>query len=60
MRVLADSVEPLRMRDIQVGVEALVGRPVSRSAVKNWLANHVRGEHALLIRLGRGRYWLAT
>jgi hypothetical protein len=59
MRVLADSVEPMRMRDIEAEVEALVGQPVSRSAVKNWLANHVRGEQAPLIRLGRGRYRLA-
>jgi hypothetical protein len=60
MRVLADSVEPMRMRDIHAEVEALVGLSVSRSAVKNWLANHVRGEQALLIRLGRGRYRLRT
>lgn len=60
MRVLADSVEPLRMRDIHAEVEALVGQPVSRSAVKNWLANHVRGDQAMLVRLGRGRYCLAA
>jgi hypothetical protein len=60
MQVLADSVEPMRMRDIHAEVETLVGRSVSRSAVKNWLANHVRGEQALLIRLGRGRYRLRT
>lgn len=60
MRVLADSVEPMRMRDIQLGVEALIGRPVSRSAVKNWLANHARGERATLVRLSRGRYRLVA
>lgn len=59
MRVLSASVEPMRMRDIQAEVEALIGQPVSRSLVKNWLANHVRGEDASLVRLGRGRYRLA-
>lgn len=60
MRVLSDSVEPMRMRDIHAEVEVLIGKPVSRSAVKNWLANNVRGEHAPLVRLGRGRYRLAA
>ena len=60
MRVLSASVEPMRMRDIHVEVEALIGQPVSRSWVKNWLANHVRGDQAPLVRLGRGRYCLAT
>jgi hypothetical protein len=60
MRVLADSVEPMRMRDIHSEVEVLLGQSVSRSAVKNWLANHVRGERAPLVRLGRGRYRLTT
>lgn len=60
MRVLADSVEPMRMRDIQTEVEALVGQPVTRSAVKNWLANHAHGEDAPLVRLGRGWYRLGT
>jgi hypothetical protein len=58
MRVLADSVEPMRMRDIQTEVEALVGQPVSRSAVKNWLANHACGKDAPLVRISRGRYRL--
>jgi hypothetical protein len=59
MRVLSESVEPIRMKDIHAEVEALIGCPVSRSAVKNWLANHVEGDHALFIRLGRGRYTVA-
>jgi hypothetical protein len=59
MRVLSASVEPMRMRDIHMEVEALIGQPVSRSSVKNWLASHVHGEHAPLVRLGRGRYRLA-
>jgi hypothetical protein len=58
MRVLSSSVEPMRMRDIHAEVEAIIGLPVSRSSVKNWLASHVRGEKASLVRLGRGRYRL--
>jgi hypothetical protein len=32
----------MRMKDIHAQVEELIGRQVSRSAVKNWLANHVQ------------------
>ncbi len=60
MGVLSESVEPMRMKDIHVRVEELIGCPVSRSAVKNWLANHVQGDHALFVRLGRGRYVVAA
>ncbi len=60
MQVLADTVEPMRMRDIHTEVEVLIGQPVSRSAVKNWLANNARHDDAPLIRLGRGRYLLAN
>jgi site-specific DNA recombinase len=59
MRVLSESVEPMRMMDIHTQVEELIARAVSRSAVKNWLANHVQGDHALFVRLGRGRYMTA-
>jgi hypothetical protein len=56
MRVLGESVEPMRMKDIHAEVERELGQPVSRSAVKNWLASHVEGNNALFVRLGRGRY----
>jgi hypothetical protein len=56
MRVLFESVEPMRMKDIHAEVEAMLGQPVSRSAVKNWLAGHTGGEQPLFIRLARGRY----
>lgn len=56
MQVLGESVEPMRMCDIHIEVERVRGQPVGRSAVKNWLANNVRGDAAPLIRLGRGRY----
>jgi hypothetical protein len=56
MQVLGGSVEPMRMMDIHTEVERVLDRPVSRSAVKNWLASHVHGDQALFVRLGRGRY----
>jgi hypothetical protein len=59
MRVLSESVEPMRMKDIHAEVEQLLDRSVTRSAIKNWLANHVQGDHALFVRLGRGRYLAA-
>jgi hypothetical protein len=59
MRVLSESVEPMRMKDIHAEVERALGQPVSRSAVKNWLANHVDGDNDLFVRLGRGRYLVA-
>ena len=59
MRVLSESVEPMRMKDIHAEVEQLLDRSVTRSAVKNWLANHVQGDHVLFVRLGRGRYLVA-
>jgi hypothetical protein len=59
MRVLSGSVEPMRVRDIHKEVEALLGQTVSSSAVKNWLAVHARGDHALFVRLERGRYLVA-
>jgi hypothetical protein len=60
MRVLGESVEPMRVRDIHSEVETIVGQPVSPSAVKNWLASHTGGQQALFVRLGRGRYVVAT
>ncbi len=56
MRVLADSVEPKRMRDIHAEVERLLGQSVTRSAVKNYLANNCQGEQPRFVRLARGRY----
>lgn len=56
MQVLGESVEPTRMMDIHAEVDRVLDQPVSRSAVKNWLAGHTGGEQALFVRLGRGRY----
>ncbi len=60
MQVLGESVEPMRMMEIHTEVERVLGRPVSRSAVKNWLAGHTGGEQPLFVRLGRGRYLPAS
>jgi hypothetical protein len=59
MRALADAVEPMRMRDIHAEVERLLGQSVTRSAVKNYLANHCAGSCPCFVRLARGRYRLA-
>ena len=54
MRVLSESVEPMRMKDIHAEVDRTLGQPVSRSAVKNWLAGHTGGAQPLFVRLARG------
>jgi hypothetical protein len=59
VRILNESAEPMRVRDIHTEVETLLGQTVSPSAVKNWLARHAQGEQALFVRLERGRYRLA-
>jgi hypothetical protein len=56
MQVLGDAGKPMRVRDVHAVVEQLLGRPVSPSAVKTWLARHAVGERATVMRLGRGRY----
>lgn len=60
MRILAESVQPMRATDIHLAVEEMLGLRVSKSAVKNWLATHVGGERPLFVRLARGRYCLST
>jgi hypothetical protein len=53
MRVPGESVEPMRMTDIHAEVERELRQPVSKSAVKDWLASHVdEGDNALYVRLG--------
>lgn len=44
MRALSGPVEPMRMNDIHTEGEREPGQAVSRSAVKNWLANHLQGD----------------
>ena len=57
-RVLTDSSEPMRARDIHAEVEELLGRSVPVSSVKNWLATSAQDNQARVVRLGRGRYQL--
>jgi hypothetical protein len=57
-RVLVDSGEAMKPRDIHAEVEGLLGRSVPASSVKNWLAKNAQGDDAHLVRLGRGRYRL--
>lgn len=55
MRVLAESVEPLRVAAIHEAVELQLGQVVSRSTVKNALAREAK-RNGRLVRLGHGRY----
>lgn len=57
-RVLADSYEPMRARDIHAEVEEMLGMSVPASSVKNWLAKQAQGQQSRIVRLGRGRYRL--
>jgi hypothetical protein len=59
-QVLREAIGPMRARDIHAEVEQLLGQPVPTSSVKNWLAKHVQGDRALVVRLGRGRYLAAV
>jgi hypothetical protein len=56
MRVLEDSVEPMRVRDVHAMVDQQLDQPVSMSAIKTWLARHAAGNQAVVLRVGRGRY----
>jgi hypothetical protein len=58
MQAFQEAPGPLLVREVQDEVEALLGRPVARSSVKNWLAKHAGRGHELFVRLGRGRYGL--
>jgi hypothetical protein len=57
MRVLAESVEPLRVSAIHEAVELQLGQAVARSTVKNALAREARKD-SRIVRLARGRYCL--
>jgi hypothetical protein len=56
--VLGDAREAMRMYEIHVAAEALLGQPVPRSTVKNCLANNCRGVGGRFERVARGRYGL--
>ncbi len=57
VQVLHDAQTELQMFEIHLAVEELLGEPVSRSSVKNYLANGTdRRKTQLFERVGRGRY----
>lgn len=56
VQVMTDRGEPMRAKDIQAAVEALVGEPVSWSSIRGALADHASGR---FVRVSRGRYVLA-
>ena len=59
LAVLAQTGEPMRFIEIQASVEALLGMPVSRSSVKQFLSDEVRHRKPRLVRLRRGLYQLS-
>jgi hypothetical protein len=58
MQVLAQAVEPMRVRDIHDAVEDLLDRSVPTSTVKSFLATNAQADGTRLVRLGHGRYRL--
>jgi hypothetical protein len=58
--VLAEHGEPMQAKAIHEEVEALMGQSVSWSAIKGALADHVAGPSPRFVRVGRGRYRLAS
>jgi hypothetical protein len=59
-QVLADRAEPMRATDIHAAVEALLGETVCWGSVKNALVNNITGPNRRFVRIGRGRYVLAS
>ena len=59
LEVLAAAPATLRVVEVHVAVERLVGGPVSRSSVKNYLSRGCVRRHSPIERVGHGRYRLA-
>jgi hypothetical protein len=59
LKVLAEA-QSLRVRDIQAGVEQLLGEPVSRHSIKAYLHKDQERQTPRCVRVARGRYRLAT
>jgi hypothetical protein len=55
-RVLGEAQEAMRMCEVRTKVEAMLGKPVSKSSVMNCLASNSLGKHPRFARVGRGRY----
>jgi hypothetical protein len=58
VKVLGEACCALRTIEIHAAVEDLLGEPVSRSTVKNYLARGCRRRPPVVERVGRGRYRL--
>jgi len=56
--VLAHDGREMRMSEIHAAVEDLLGTPVSRSSVKNYLARGCWRRRPVLERVSHGRYRL--
>jgi hypothetical protein len=59
IEVLAQAVSEVRVRDIQKGVEEVLGGPVSTSSVKDYLRKGCRHPEPLFEYRGRRGYRLA-
>jgi hypothetical protein len=53
-QVLAEAQEPTRMCEIIAKVEAMLGKPVTKSSVENCLCSYVSGKHLDLSGWGEG------
>jgi hypothetical protein len=60
VRVLAERQKPMRLKEIHAAVEALLGEPVRWASVKASLAGNISGSSPRFIRVGRGKYGLAS
>jgi hypothetical protein len=56
---LADAAQPMRVSEIHVAVEQLLGSPVAYSSVKEALSAHTRGADRRFTRIRRGCYELS-
>jgi hypothetical protein len=58
--VLQMQTEPIRARDVHLAVDGSLGMPVRWASVKACLASNVGGQSPRFVRVGRGRYRLAS
>lgn len=58
VQVLTEAQSDLRVREIQGGVERLLGEPVSRHSIKSQMHHGYLHDPPLFERLARGRYRL--
>ncbi len=58
IRVLGEADRPMDVGDAHIGVEGLLGYPVSRDSVNSCLSSGARGARPNFQRVGPGRYRL--